>query len=453
MNSLPSLTTGNIEPGQGVTDERWMEAICQKDNVDKAVKQVKRKKGKPGIDGMTVEELDGFMQTKWPEIERQLLGGSYEPQPVKRSCIPKPNGKKRRIGIPIVVERVIQNAILQIMQCYWDHTFSPRSFAFRRGRRQYHAAIAVKELILEGYDWVVDLDLAEFFDRVPHDELMARIEKFVRDSRLLKLIERFLKADVVVGTKRLKRWRGTPQGGPLSPFLSNILLDVMDKELESRGCKFVRYADDCRIFARDKNSARRLDKQVTKYVENVLKLKVNKEKTKVVKVRTSAFLGYKFGQNLELLISSGSIRKIWANLQLTVAGKRKRKNSTKEKWGFLETIVKLNEQIGGFVEYFKYSPEPLIFEKLDADLRRSFRRAILEKYKTGVWKEELKEMGWDKELEAILRAEIGSRNIRLKKFLSDQFLTSAGLRQMVELKRQKDIRTNFQNSVQFAAMA
>jgi RNA-directed DNA polymerase len=444
MESLPTLTIEASEQARGIVDERWLEAICKKDNVDKAVRRVKKnKKAVPGIDGMTVADLDVFIQTKWVGIERQLLEGTYEPQPVKRSYIPKSKKKLRKIGIPIVVERVIQNAILEEMQKKWDPTFSLHSFAFRNGLSQHDAVFAVKELILDGYEWVVDLELAEFFDTVPHDKLMARIEKYVKDFRLLKLIEGFLKADVVVGQRRFKRWRGTPQGGPLSPFLSNILLDAMDKELESRGCKFVRYADDCRIFARDKNSAFKLKRQVKQYVENVLKLKVNEDKTKVVRVRTSAFLGYKFGPNLDLLISSGAIRKIWVQLQLTIAGKHKRKNSTEEKWGFLETIEKLNEQMEGSVEYYKFTTELLIFEKLDADLRRSLRRAILNKFKTGIWTEELKGMGWDKDLESILRAESGSRNRQLEKFLSDQFLNGAGLRQMVELKSLKDKKNEF----------
>src|SRR6516225_7332317 len=227
--------------------EQLMEEVCERENCKQALKRVKANKGSAGVDGMTVQQLPEFLKQHWPATREQLLSGTYKPQPVRRVEIPKPDGGMRKLGIPTVLDRFIQQAVMQVLQRRWDRTFSNHSYGFRPGRSAHQAVAQAQQYIAEGYRWCVDLDLEKFFDRVSHDKLMARIETRVSDRRVLKLIRAFLKAGVMEGGLVSPVDEGTPQGGPLSPLLSNLVLDELDRELERRGHRFVRYADDCNI--------------------------------------------------------------------------------------------------------------------------------------------------------------------------------------------------------------
>jgi RNA-directed DNA polymerase len=235
-------TSGTENPA---STNRWMEAVCERENLKAALRQVKANKGSPGVDGMTVGGIKDYLKQHWPAIREQLLNGTYEPKPVRRVEIPKPDGGVRKLGIPTVLDRFIQQAVMQVLQRRWDRTFSDHSYGFRPGRSAHQAVAQAQRYIAEGYGWCVDLDLEKFFDRVNHDKLMGQIAKRIEDKRLLKLIRAFLNAGVMENGLVSPSVEGTPQGGPLSPLLSNLVLDELDRELERRGHRFVRYADDC----------------------------------------------------------------------------------------------------------------------------------------------------------------------------------------------------------------
>ena len=238
--------------------DRWMEEVCERDNLKEALRQVKANKGSAGIDRMTVGQLDDYLKQHWPVIREQLLNGTYEPKPVRRVEIPKPDGGVRKLGIPTVLDRLIQQAVMQVLQRHWDRTFSESSYGFRPGRSAHQAVAQAQQYIAEGYGWCVDLDLEKFFDRVNHDKLMGQVAKRVEDKRLLKLIRAFLNAGVMENGLVSPSVEGTPQGGPLSPLLSNLVLDELDRELERRGLRFVRYADDCNIYVRSERAGQRV---------------------------------------------------------------------------------------------------------------------------------------------------------------------------------------------------
>src|ERR1039458_849025 len=244
--------------------EQLMEEVCGRENCKQALKRVKANKGSAGVDGMTVQQLPEYLKQHWPVIREQLLSGTYEPQPVRRVEIPKPDGGVRKLGIPTVLDRFIQQAVMQVLQGRWDRTFSDHSYGFRPGRSAHQAVAQAQQYIAGGYRWVVDLDLEKFFDRVNHDKLMGRIANRIEDKRLLKLIRAFLKAGVMENGLVNPSVEGTPQGGPLSPLLSNLVLDELDRELERRGHRFVRYADDCNIYVRSERAGQRVMKSVTR---------------------------------------------------------------------------------------------------------------------------------------------------------------------------------------------
>ncbi len=287
----PSLALYNP---QSLSNPNLMEEICSKDNLDVALKQVCRNKGSPGVDGISTIELKEYYQKHWQEIQLSLQTGSYIPQPVKEVGIPKPCGGIRKLGIPVVLDRLIQQSILQVLQRYWDVSFSEHSYGFREGRSCHQAIEQALKYINEGYSYVVDMDLEKFFDRVNHDKLMSTLAKRVEDKRVLKIIRRFLQAGIMSQGITKSRTEGTPQGGPLSPFLSNIVLDALDKELERRGHKFVRYADDCNIYTRSLRAADRVYGSICQYVTNKLKLRVNDQKSKTGRAEEITFLGFSF---------------------------------------------------------------------------------------------------------------------------------------------------------------
>lgn len=330
-----------------VINERLMERVLERENLRRAFRKVKRNKGSAGIDGMTVDDLTAFVNQHWPSIHQQLLEGRYRPQPVRQVEIPKPKGGVRKLGIPTVLDRLIQQALLQVLQAEWDKSFSHSSFGFRPGRSAHQAIRQAQDFINEGYSWTVDMDLEKFFDRVNHDKLMSLIKRRTRDERVLKLINSYLKAGALSGDVWVPASEGTPQGGPLSPLLANVLLDEFDKELEARGHKFVRYADDCNIYVQSARSGERVLASVARYLSNRLKLKVNSDKSAVDRPWNRTFLGLtcsRRGKHRLRKVSDESIERFKYRIrQLT---RRTRGRS-------IETIYKeLSEYMRGWKAYF-----------------------------------------------------------------------------------------------------
>src|SRR5258706_2856006 len=288
-----SFLTAN-EPESPAGTDRLMEEVCERENLKAALQRVKANKGSPGVDRMTVGELAGYLKQHWPAIRDQLLNGTYEPKPVRRVEIPKPDAGMRKLGIPTVLDRFIQQAVMQILQRRWDRTFSNSSFGFRPVRSPHQAVAQAQQYIAEGHGWCIDLDLEKFFDRVNHDKLMGQIAKQVEDKRLLKLIRAFLNAGVMENGLVNPSVEGTPQGGPLSPLLSNLVLDELDRELERRGHRFVRYADDSNIYVRSERAGQRVMESITRFITQKLKLKVNEAKSAVARPQERKFLGFSF---------------------------------------------------------------------------------------------------------------------------------------------------------------
>jgi RNA-directed DNA polymerase len=275
-------------------DEGLMERVVERDNLFRALKQVQSNGGSPGIDGMTVEELAPYLKEHWLRMKQVLLDGTYQPQPVKRVEVPKPQGGIRKLGVPTVVDRFIQQAVMQVLQAQWDPTFSESSVGFRPGRNAHQAVKRAQSYLKEGYTWVVDMDLEKFFDRVNHDKVMSEVSKRVRDRRVLTLIHRFLKAGAMEHDALHETVDGVPQGGPLSPLLSNLLLDRLDRELERRGHRFVRYADDSNVYVRSKRAGYRVLGSLSRFLSTRLKLKVNEAKSAVGRPWERTFLGFRF---------------------------------------------------------------------------------------------------------------------------------------------------------------
>src|SRR5229473_2362606 len=291
IESLPVAS----EPERPANTSRIMEEICERANLKEALRQVRGNKGSAGVDRMTVDQLGDYLKQHWPVIREQLLNGTYDPKPVRRVEIPKPDGGGvRKLGIPTVLDRFIQQAVMQVLQRKWDRTFSDHSYGFRPGRSAHQAVAAAQQYIAAGYRWVVDLDLEKFFDRVNHDRLMAKIAERVSDRRMLKLIRCFLRAGVMENGLVGPTDEGTPQGGPLSPLLSNIVLDELDRELERRGLRFARYADDSNIYVRSRRAGERVMASITRFITTKLKLKVNEQKSAVARPWERKFLGFSF---------------------------------------------------------------------------------------------------------------------------------------------------------------
>ena len=285
----PTANQGNERSGL----DRLMEAVVEGSNARAALKRVKANKGSAGVDGMTVDELGPYLAVHWPAVRAKLLAGTYQPQPVRRHQIPKRGGGTRQLGIPTVLDRMIQQAILQVLQPIFDPSFSQHSYGFRPGRSAHDAVNAALGYIREGRSWVVDVDLEKFFDRVNHDVLMSRLAKRIADKRLLKLIRRFLEAGMMAEGMVAERREGTPQGGPLSPLLANLLLDEVDRELEKRGLAFARYADDCNVYVRSERAAKDAMQTLRRLYER-LRLQINEKKSAVARPWERKFLGYAF---------------------------------------------------------------------------------------------------------------------------------------------------------------
>jgi len=354
-----------------------MEEICQRENLRKALQRVRRNKGSPGIDGMTVKKLSSYLRKHWPQIREQLLAGSYRPQPVKRVEICKPTGGIRKLGIPTVLDRFIQQAIMQVLQRYWDKTFCEHSFGFRPGRSAHQAISRSQQYVEQGYRWVVDIDLEKFFDRVNHDKLMGKLAKRIPDKRLLKIIRAFLNAGVMENGLVSATTEGTPQGGPLSPLLSNIVLDDLDRELERRGHCFVRYADDCNIYVRSERAGKRVMEHISKFIARKLKLKVNKSKSKVDRPWRCKFLGFR------IIVGKETKRGI-APRSLFRFKKRVRELTCYRRGVTIEQMIeKLNRYLIGWRGYFGYCQTPSVMVGLDSWIRRRLRCVYWRRWKRG----------------------------------------------------------------------
>jgi RNA-directed DNA polymerase len=354
-----------------------MGAIVERDNVRKALAQVRRNKGAPGVDDMSVEDLVLHLKDHWLEIKAQLLAGTYRPQPVRRAEIPKPTGGVRALGIPTVLDRFIQQAVLQMLQADWDPTFSEASFGFRPGRSAHQAVARAQEYIAAGYGWVVDIDLEKFFDRVNHDILMGLVAKRVSDRRLLRLIRGFLTAGVMAQGLVGPTDEGTPQGGPLSPLLSNLVLDVLDRELERRGHRFVRYADDCNIYVRSRRAGERVMASVEQFLTGRLKLRVNAVKSAVDQPAHRKFLGFSF------TIGPVPKRRI-APPALDRFKERVRDLTRRDCGNSLDTITKdLARYLIGWRGYFGFGELPSELRNLDKWIRRRLRAIAWKQWKRG----------------------------------------------------------------------
>lgn len=346
--------------------ETLMEEVVSRENLQRALKRVVSNKGAPGMDGMTVAKLRTFLKDHWLPIKERLLNGQYLPQPVKRVEIPKPDGGVRKLGIPTVLDRFIQQALLQVLQQRWDPTFSSYSYGFRPKRSAHQAVKQAQDYIQAGYTWSVDIDLESFFDRVNHDRLMSAVAKRVKDKRILKLIRRYLNSGVMDGGLVKPTREGTPQGGPLSPLLSNLVLDELDRELERRGHRFVRYADDNQVYVRSEAAGERVMKSLTRFITRKLKLRVNEEKSAIARPWERKFLGFTFGRKYKQ-------RKI-APKPLKRFKDRVRKETRRTIGRSLKQVVtNLNTYIRSWMGYFKIVETTSDFDRLDKWIRHRLR--------------------------------------------------------------------------------
>src|ERR1700694_4112179 len=356
--------------------EQLMEEGGERENCKQALARVKANKGSSGVDGMTVQRLPEHLKQHWPAIREQLLNGTYVPQPVKRVEIPKPDGGVRKLGIPTVLDRFIQQAVMQVLQRKWDRTFSEYSYGFRPGHSAHQAVEQAQQFIAAGYRWVVDLDLEKFFDRVNHDKLMAKIAERVSDKRLLKLIRAFLRAGVMEDGLVSPVDEGTPQGGPLSPLLSNLVLDELDQELERRGHRFVRYADDCNIYVGSERAGQRVMESVTRFLTKKLRLTVNEAKSAVARPEERKFLGFSISND-------GSERRI-APKPLDKFKTQVRDLPRRTRGISLPQVIEdLTPYLIGWRGYFGFCQTPRVLTNLEAWIRRRLRSYLWRQWQNG----------------------------------------------------------------------
>jgi group II intron reverse transcriptase/maturase len=355
-----------------------MERVVARENAMLALKRVRRNKGGPGIDGRTVEELEPYLHAHWVVIREQLLAGSYRPSVVKRQLIPKREGGVRELGIPTVLDRFVQQLLLQVLQPMFDPTFSEHSHGFRPGRRAHDAVREAQRYIQDGKRWVVDVDLEKFFDRVNHDVLMGKLHNRIADQRVLRVIRRYLEAGTMADGVAVARRKGTPQGGPLSPLLANVLLDDVDKELERRGHTFVRYADDCNVYVRSKRAGERVLAAVRQQYAK-LRLRINEEKSAVARVWDRKFLGYSFW-----VAAGGVVKRRVAAKALAEMKQRVRQITSRSGGRGMEQVTgELGRYLRGWQEYFKLADTPGIFADLDGWIHRRLRAMQLKQWKRG----------------------------------------------------------------------
>jgi len=354
---------------------RLMESILERNNMKRAIRRIIKNKGAPGVDGMTVRKIKRYLKRHWSKIEQALLEGTYSPMPVKRKEIPKPGGV-RLLGIPTVLDRVIQQAVAQVLNQIWDHTFSEYSFGFRPNLSQHDAIRQYREYVRSGKRFVVDIDLSKFFDRVNHDRLMSRLATRIKDKRVLLLIRSFLTAGVMLGGLVEASEEGTPQGGPLSPLLSNIVLDELDKELEKRGLCFVRYADDCVIFVESKRAGSRVMKSASRFIEKKLRLKVNLEKSAVDRPWNRKYLGFcvtNSRKNPKIRIHWKTIKRLKDRIREITARRRGRSIS--------QVVGELKEFMSGWWNYFGITESFNRLRPLQYWIRRRLRAVIWKHWK------------------------------------------------------------------------
>jgi group II intron reverse transcriptase/maturase len=354
---------------------RLMEAVVERSNLFSAYERVVKNQGAPGVDRLTVSEFKPWLQQHWVRVRQDLLMGVYQPEAVRKVEIPKPQGGVRTLGIPTVLDRLIQQALNQVLQPLFDPEFSASSYGFRPGRSAHQAVEAARGYVAAGKRWVVDLDLEKFFDRVNHDVLMARVARKVGDDRVLKLVRRYLEAGLMEGRITSMRTEGTPQGGPLSPLLSNILLDDLDRELEGRGLSFCRYADDCNIYVGSRRAGERAMQAVTAFLEAVLKLKINASKSAVARPWERKFLGYSmtWHKKPKLKIAEASRKRLAEKVRKTM--RKARGQSLKQ------TIEQLNPILRGWTAYFRLTEVKGVLEELDGWIRHKLRTVLWRQWK------------------------------------------------------------------------
>jgi RNA-directed DNA polymerase len=362
-----TLTAGSISESQA-GKERLMEVMLERENLKAALQRVEENQGAGGVDGMRVEELRDYLKPNWPKLREQLLSGTYQPQPVRRVEIPKAGGGMRKLGIPTAVDRFIQQAMLQVLQRDWDQTFSAHSYGFRPGRTAHQAIAQAQEYIKAGYRIVVDIDLEKFFDRVNHDVLMSRVARRVSDKRVLKLLRAYLNSGVLENGLVSPTDEGTPQGGPLSPLLSNLLLDEWDRELEQRGHRFVRYADDCNIYVRSERAGERVLAGMKQFLGRRLRLKINEQKSAVGKPSERKFLGYSFTKEAS--------RRRRIAPQSVARFKERVRELTKRGRNLQCVVTDLSQYLRGWAGYYGRTEWPAQLRELDGWVRRRLRRYI-----------------------------------------------------------------------------
>lgn len=356
---------------------RLMDAVVERENMTEALRRVERNQGAAGVDGMPVSDLRPYLKAHWFEIKGELLGGSYRPSGVREVMIPKPGGKgMRKLGIPTVVDRLIQQALHQVLSPIFDPFFSDHSYGFRPGRSAHQAVLKAREYVSSGRRWVVDMDLETFFDNVNHDILMSRVGRRVGDRRVLAVIRRYLQAGTMAGGVESPRQEGTPQGGPLSPLLSNILLDDLDKELERRGHTFCRYADDCNLYVRSRRSGERVLASITEYLKKQLKLKVNRDKSTVDRPWRRKFLGYSMTMHKQprLKVAPASVQRLKSKLRAAF-----RRGRGRNLGRFI--VEELKPLLKGWINYFRLAEVKGIFEELDGWIRRKLRNILWRQWK------------------------------------------------------------------------